>query len=438
MFSAKLYPHSLLKTGELLVPAVITIKSDGSLVAAPGGGDSKLVFGGLVDCSGSMGGEKIAAARNGMRKVVASLPSNAFFFLVQGGGNSEETKTVFPLEQATDDAKRRADAVIGKLTARYGTAISGWLDEAERQFARMPDGIKRGLLLTDGQNQEDKGNKTCHQSAARCKGKFQLDCRGVGSDWDVPLLKHIAGELLGTVDVIKEAAETEAEFRSILKTSAAKSVSDVRVRITCPLAGTTIDYFKQMAPEMVDLTKQGTSTPNTAGPGLVFEFPTGAWGKEETRDYQVGIKVGTAGTPGGNRLLAGRVSVFMRNNGVENVLKLDSSAIAAAWTDDARASVLAIPPELTRYGKEGALVQKMQAAIEAKESGDTAGATKLLNQASILAEELGNEGTKKLIRDVAVVDERTKLVKELRKDANAADWIAAGTRSVRTKVLDSK
>ena len=42
------------------------------------------------------------------------------------------------------------------------------------------------------------------RSLERCEGRFQCDCRGVGTDWEVAELRRIASALLGTVDIVAE------------------------------------------------------------------------------------------------------------------------------------------------------------------------------------------------------------------------------------------
>ena len=47
---------------------------------------------------------------------------------------------------------------------------------------------------------------------ARCEGRFQCDCRGVGTDWEVDELRQIASALLGSVDIVADAGDLAADF----------------------------------------------------------------------------------------------------------------------------------------------------------------------------------------------------------------------------------
>ena len=65
------------------------------------------------------------------------------------------------------------------------------------------------ILLTDGANQHET-REQLETTLADCEGRFQCDCRGIGTDWDVDELRGIASKLLGTVDIIREPADMEA------------------------------------------------------------------------------------------------------------------------------------------------------------------------------------------------------------------------------------
>jgi hypothetical protein len=248
------------------------------------------------------------------------LPLDCNFFIVTG---SDETRLVSPVAPATAKNREAAVAAIRAIAANGGTRISVWLQAALEQFRTMPGAVRQALLLTDGQNEKEDA-QALEDALAACEGQFQCDCRGVGTDWEVEQLRHIAGKLLGTTDIIPSPAQIEADFRAILQKALAKTVSDVALRLWTP-QGAIVKYCKEVSPEIVDLTTRAKQTKPQ-----VREYPTGAWGRGESRDFHFCIEV----KPGavGDEVLAGRASLVYWQDGAEN--KVAEARILAVWTDD--------------------------------------------------------------------------------------------------------
>ena len=103
----------------------------------------------------------------------------------------------------------------------------------------------------------------------------------------------------------------------------------------------------------------------------------------------------------------------------------------AIWTDDEKLSAV-INKQVANYTGQAELAAKIQEGLKAREAGDEAGATKALGRAMELAEQTGNEGTKKLLSKVVQVesDGTVKL-----KKAEKADVLDLDTKSVRTTRL---
>ncbi len=298
--------------------------------------------------------------------------------------------------------------------------MSLWLQEAFKQFPPGTDLVRHALLLTDGKNDPNDA-QTLTDVLAACEGRFQCDARGVGVDWQPEQLRRISGKLLGTVDIIPEPAGIAADFQAILERAMGKAISEATLRLWTP-QGATVQYCKQVSPEIVDLTQRAKSDP--ANP-QVRDYPTGAWGKE-TRDYHCCIKV----KPGavGQKMLAGRVSLLV---GPHGETKAAEGQVLAVWTDDEARSAI-IDREVAHYTGQGELAQVIQEGLQARQNGDEDAATRKLGRAVQLAAESGNEATTKLLRNVVeVVDEKEGTVK-LRRNVNQADAMALDTRSTKT------
>jgi hypothetical protein len=298
--------------------------------------------------------------------------------------------------------------------------MSRWLRIAVEQFQSMPGGVRQALLLTDGQN-DPADNGQLSEILGRCEGVFQCDCRGVGTDWQVDQLRLIAGKLLGTTDIIPSAAEIEADFRAILEKAMAKTVSDVFLRLWTP-QGARIRFCKEVSPAIVDLTNRAREIK----PQL-REYPTGAWGKGESRDFHFCIEI----PPGaiGDEVLAGRASLVYSHNGLET--KVAESRILAVWTDDEGKSTR-IDRVVAHYTGQAELASSIQQGLEARARGDVDQATALLGRAVKIAADSGNEATAKLLRRVVDVQDAATGTVRLKQAVAKEDSMALETRSTKT------
>ena len=59
--------------------------------------------------------------------------------------------------------------------------MGGWLSLARELFETAPAGVHHAILLTDGENQSEREEEFSAALAA-CEGRFQCDCRGVGTE----------------------------------------------------------------------------------------------------------------------------------------------------------------------------------------------------------------------------------------------------------------
>lgn len=412
-FKAEVFQNEFLPAGTGEVHAIMTVSASEDVTAAP----SERLFGILCDCSGSMDGGKIVAAKAAMAKLVAMLPAETHFFLVTG---SDEARLICPVARATPENKQRALAAIHEIRASGGTKISNWLHTAWQQFRSMPNAARQALLLTDGQN-DVTDEHPLQEALHHCEGVFQCDCRGVGTDWKVAQLRTIAGKLLGTTDIIPTPAQIEADFQLILQKAMGKTVVDVALRLWTPL-GARVKFCKEVSPEIVDLTGRARELK----PQL-REYPTGAWGKGESRDFHFCIEV----PPGaiGEEVLAGRASLVYSARGVET--KVAEARILAVWTGDDSKSTK-INRVVAHYTGQTELAQSIQDGLDARANGDDERATALLGKAVQIAASSGNEATAKLLRQVVEVVDADKGTVRLKQSVSKEDSMALETRSTKT------
>ena len=415
-FTAEVFQNQFLPQGSREVHAIMTVNAgENTEISSSGLGDR--LFGIICDTSGSMGGQKIRSAKDAMIKAVNMLPEEVHFFIVAG---ASQARLVAPLMQATPENKQQAIFHIRSIEASGGTLISTWLSAALKQFQRMPTAIRQALLLTDGQNDESD-EKAFNHTLQACEGVFQCDCRGVGTDWRVAQLKKISSKLLGSTDIIADALLIEADFQTILQQAMGKNISDVFMRLWTP-QGAKILFCKQVSPDIVDLTHRAKSVKPQ-----VVDYPTGAWGKRESRDYHFCIEVNSGNV--GDEMLAGRASLICTIDGTET--KIAEARILAVWTDDDAKSTK-IDRRVAHYTGQAELAQTIQEGLDARNQGNIEVATAKLGRAVKIAHESGNEATAKLLKTVVDIEDAPTGTVRLKKAIAKEDEMALETRSTKT------
>src|SRR5580658_3226604 len=306
-FTVDVDQNQYLPEGGRDVSAIVTVASGPGVAALPGGGPGGAAASSaeiiIIDCSGSMEypHTKIAEARAATAAAVDVVRDGVWFSVIAG------TNTAWPVfppdgSMAIADASSRAAArqAVAGLRASGGTAISQWLSLARQIFGAYPAQLRHAILLTDGKNQHETPDQLL-AALRECEGVFSCDCRGVGTDWEVGELRTISTALLGTVDIVPDPSGLAADFAAMMRTAMGKQVADVALRVWTPQHA-TVRFVKQVAPAVDDLTARRAPSGPQAG-----DYPTGAWGPGESRDYHVGVEVNPAGV--GQEMLAARISL---------------------------------------------------------------------------------------------------------------------------------
>jgi hypothetical protein len=423
-FTVDVDQNQYLPEGGRDVSAIVTVMSGtdvGVGMAATGGGGSAEII--IVDCSGSMEypHTKIAEARAATATAVDVVRDGVGFAVVAG---TSTAWPVFPpdgsMAVASPATRAAAKQAVAGLRANGGTAIGQWLGLARQIFTGYPAQLRHAILLTDGKNQHETPTQLA-AVLAQCEGMFSCDCRGVGTDWEVSELRTISSALLGTVDIVPDPAGLAADFAAMMETAMGKQVADVALRVWTPQSA-TLKFVKQVAPAVEDLTGRRTQSGPQAG-----DFPTGAWGPGESRDYHVGVEVNPAGV--GQEMLAARVSLVAQSASGAEIL--GQGLVRAIWTDDEALSTK-INSRVAHYTGQAELASAIQEGLEARKQGDEETATAKLGRAVALAHQSGNEDTARLLAKVVdVVDVESGTVR-LKKQVEDADEMALDTRSTKT------
>jgi hypothetical protein len=401
-----------LAEGSGTVDAIVSITAD---VAATTSAPDR-VEAIIIDCSTSMQApiEKFEAAKRATAAAIMELVDGTYFTIVDG---TEKAASVYPAEglaRASTETKAAAMRAVDGLRPHGGTAMGTWLAHVRSIVGQRKGAIVHAILLTDGKDEHETPEEL-GQEIGLSEGEFTCDCRGVGTAWEVDELRAISTALLGTVDIVANPEDLADDFASMMRVSMGKAIPDLTLRLWTP-AGATIEFVKQVAPTVEDLTHRRVEAGNQCG-----EYPLGSWGSED-RDYHIQVEV----EPGaiGREKLAARVSV------VAGEEVLGEGLVKAMWTADTGLSAQ-ISRRVAHYTGQAELAQAVQEGLSARKSGDVKTATAKLQRAMELAVESGNDGTAKLLGRVVEVDERTGTV-QLRREVAAADEMALDARSTRT------
>ncbi|MDA5283234.1 MULTISPECIES: VWA domain-containing protein [unclassified Streptomyces] len=424
-FSVEVYQNEFLPEGGRDVHAIVTVTSSGGATATAArvlGQDAAVVI--MVDCSGSMEypPDKMRGAREATAAAIDTLRDGTAFAVIAG---THVAREVYPGQGrlATADPASRAQAKesLRGLTASGGTAIGTWLRLADGLLRRSPATIRHGILLTDGRNEHEEP-AVLRATLDACAGRFTCDARGVGTDWEVKEVTGIAGALLGSADIVADPAHLAEDFTRMMENVMGKEVADVALRLWTPV-GVEVQYVKQVAPAVQDLTGRRTEAGPRAG-----DYPTGSWG-DESREYHVCVRV--PGASVGQEMLAARASLVLPGPAGEPRPPLAQGLVRAVWTDDLAAST-AISPQVAHYTGQAELAQAIQQGLEARKMGDVDGATAKLGRAVQLASVSGNADTAKLLAKVVDVVDAVAGTVRLKAKVADADEMTLETRSTQT------
>lgn len=201
-----------------------------------------------------------------------------------------------------------------------------------------------------------------------------------------------------------------------------KEVADVALRLWTPV-GVEIQYVKQVAPSLLDLTDRRTESGPRAG-----DYPTGSWG-DESREYHVCVRVPTATV--GQEMLAARTTLVLPGAAGEPATVLAQGLVRAVWTNDLAAST-AINAQVAHYTGQAELAEAIQQGLEARKMGDVGGATAKLGRAVQLASSSGNADTARLLSKVVDVVDAVAGTVRLKAKVADADEMTLDTRSTQT------
>ena len=189
----------------------------------------------VIDRSGSMQGEKIAAARHAVRQLLDRLTGRDRLALV---AYADGVEVVAPLTPVDADRRNRLIRRVGRIRPGGGTNLGGGLQQAIELLAGTAvDGRQRRVvLISDGLANQGVTDPVAlgRMAAAATDHHFAISTVGVGLEFNELLMTAIADNGLGRYYFLENpqvfAQVFEKEFQSARRIAA----SNVAIRI--PLA----------------------------------------------------------------------------------------------------------------------------------------------------------------------------------------------------------
>jgi hypothetical protein len=450
-FRAEVHQNEYLPQGWSTVHAIATISSHESDGRADSAVDlvPEAVEVIILDCSSSMGppSNKMQAAIAATQRAIGRIRDGTWFAVIAG---TSHARVVYPqpepgsphgsfvpvLARASWSTRAGAKLAVKKLVPNGGTRMSTWLQLARQLFETQPGSIHHAILLADGQNEHDEGSALARE-VERCVGKFQCDCRGVGTAWDRNELQSISDALLGTTDIIPHPAQMAAEFESIMTKAMSKRIGSVLLCALTPVGG-QVTFMRQVSPELLDLTGKATWQQPVGPSGewlsvdeidpsrpLVSMYPVGSWGDRESREYHTCLSVIPQDTGADNEIRAARLSLVIDGRAVCTV------PVRAIWTEDEERATR-INRVVAHFTDQAELARSIEEGLEAKRTGDLDTATHKLGRAAQLAHETGNEGTRRLLERVVEIENPEAGTVRIRTATTKEDEMILDTRSRKT------
>jgi hypothetical protein len=228
-------------------------------------------------------------------------------------------------------------------------------------------------------------------------------------------LRRVSIALLGTVDIIREPAGMEADFRSVIERAMSRGiVASMRIRLP---VHAKVAVFRQVSSTIVDLTSQARRID-----AQTIQFGLGGWA-DERREYHLTVTVEPG--PVGSEMAACRLAI------VAGKRIYSSGLVRAIWTEDPELTA-PIDPEVAHYTGQAELAGAVQEGLQAKREGDLATATFKLGRAVQIATSGGNADLLSLLSNVVDVIDGDAGTVRLRREVAAYDEMALDTRSTRT------
>jgi Ca-activated chloride channel family protein len=177
----------------------------------------------VLDHSGSMKGEKIDRVRRATARAFDLLDEQDIASVV-----IFDHRTEVLLPAANVDNKRAAQQKISQIRDAGGTKIAPAIEKGLREIDRGGrNGIRRMVLLTDGQTENEK--ECLIQADDAAQRSVPITALGVGKDWNEDLLIDIANRSGGTADYIDQPDKIVEYFQHTVQRAQSTAIQNANL-----------------------------------------------------------------------------------------------------------------------------------------------------------------------------------------------------------------
>jgi Ca-activated chloride channel homolog len=200
----------------------------------------------VLDRSGSMKGEKIERVRRATARAIDLLDSQDIVSVVIF---DHRTEVLIPAEPARNPEalKQRVAGIRDNGGTKIAPAVERGLAEIEKG---PPQAVRRLILLTDGQTENEKDCLRQADDAGR-RG-VPITALGVGRDWNEDLLIDMANRSGGTADYIAQPQEVDEYFTNTVQRAQASAVQNANLTLRL-VQGITPRAVWQVVPLITNL-----------------------------------------------------------------------------------------------------------------------------------------------------------------------------------------
>ena len=191
----------------------------------------------VIDCSGSMSGEKIEQARNALKEILGVLaPGDRFTILKFASSVSSYNQELIQAEGAgVDDARRWASSIEAGGSTNINDALLDALDILGKD--RSSDRPREIIFLTDGMPTAGVTNNNDILASVRDRNIIQelgatLYVFGVGYDVNTYLLDRLSSDAGGSTHYIQPGEDIKTTLTSFYDTIACPVLTNISIDIT--------------------------------------------------------------------------------------------------------------------------------------------------------------------------------------------------------------
>ncbi|OAN45212.1 VWA domain-containing protein [Chloroflexus islandicus] len=160
----------------------------------------------VLDRSGSMKGEKIERLRQAVVKAIEQLDQQDSIAIVIF---DHRTEVIVPAQPVRNRAAILD--LVHRIRDAGGTRIAPAVEKGLQELQKMPAGVRRLILLTDGQTEHEKECLLRAEDAGRLG--IPITALGIGKDWNEDLLIEMANRSKGVADYIAQPSEIVNYFQ---------------------------------------------------------------------------------------------------------------------------------------------------------------------------------------------------------------------------------